>query len=97
MAAYVSIECELSKWPQRMVFMRPDFSHIEDVPSVLLHLLSGHRLNISCPTREVALCDVLEQVLDIVIRVFASDLCGFCLGEVLDSLIGLHVNLDIDK
>lgn len=77
--------------------MWPDFCHIKDVPPVLFCLIGCHCLDISGPAWVISFCDVLEQILDIMVRVFSRNLCGLCLGEVLDALVGLQVDFDIDE
>lgn len=75
--------------------MRPDLGHVENVPLVRLGLLGVHDLHEDVPLGEVALLDGLEEVLGEEVRVLARNLGGGCGGEVLDTILGLEVELDV--
>jgi hypothetical protein len=96
-STYNLIENELSKWSQRVIRVRPDLSHIEDVPAILLCLLCSHYLNVSCPRWEVSFVNGFEEVLKVVIWIFSAHFGGLFSVESLDSLIGLQVDLDVNK
>ena len=48
------------------------------------------------PLREVAAFDGLEQVALVGLAVVADQLGRFCVGQVLDALLGAEVELDPD-
>ena len=75
--------------------MRPDFGHVEDVPSISLCLSWIHDLNIDIPHRIIFSLNGLERIPYQVIRIFTCDLGCFLLSENFDSLLSLDVDLDV--
>lgn len=68
---------------------------IENVELVVFTLLLGDELHVPCPRGEVALGDVVVQVLGGIVLVGSCEVCSLFASEVLDALIGLVVILDI--
>jgi hypothetical protein len=77
--------------------MRPDLRHVEDVPAVLLCLLWLHHLKEHGPGRIVATFNRVVHVRSMIIRILSRDSFCFRLFESLDTLIGLEMNLNINK
>lgn len=69
--------------------------HIENVELVVFTLLLGDELHVPCPRGEVALGDVLIQVLGGIVLVGSCEVCSLFASEVLDALVGLEVILDV--
>lgn len=90
----VSVENELANGHQRIVSMRPHLGHIENVPSVLVAIVDGHNLHVQRPRSATTLSDVLEEIFSSVVRVGGLQSISFTCSEVLDSLVGLEVQLN---
>jgi hypothetical protein len=77
--------------------VRPDVCEIEDVDALLLPELLGlggsHGLDFQGPGGEVALFDGVVEILLGMVGGLAG---GFFLGDKLDALLGLHVELGIE-
>ena len=69
--------------------------HIENVELVVFPLLLGDELHVPCPRGEVALGDILVQVLRGIVLVGSCEVCSLFASEVLDALVGLEVILDV--
>lgn len=82
----------LSEW---IVLVRPDFGHIKDIPLVIFSILGIHDLNIDIPNRIIPAFDCIKQVLQEKIRILSGHLLSFLAGEVLDTLLGFDMNLDV--
>ena len=79
---------------QRVVLLRPDLGQIERVVPVRLGIVVRHDLHLDGPAREVAVADRSEQVLTMVIGRRTRQLVGLVLGQALDALVRLEVELD---
>lgn len=75
--------------------MRPDFGHVQDLPSVCFCLLCCHNLNIGCPARKVAPLNVFKEILYVMVWVLSGNIRSFRVCEVFDSLVCLEVYLDV--
>ena len=91
----VLVEDEFANWDERVILLRDGLSHIENVELVVFTLLLGDELNVPSPRGEVALSDVVVQVLCGIVLVGSCEICSLFAGEVLDALIGLEVILDV--
>ena len=91
----VLVEDDFADGDKRVVLVRDNLCNIKDVILVLLTLLLGNELNIPGPRREVALLDVLEEVLSGIILASCRKLTSLFGGKVLNPLVGLEVILDI--
>ena len=69
--------------------------HIENVELVVFTLLLRYELHVPCPRGEVALGDVVVQVLRGIVLVGSCEVCSLLASEVLDPLVGLEVILDV--
>lgn len=92
---HVAVHGQPANLAQRIVLVRPNLGHVEDVPLVRLRILGLHHLHKDIPLGVVALLDSLEQVLGQEVGVFAGHLCGGLGVEVLGAALGLEVELDI--
>lgn len=93
--AHVAVQGHLADLPQGEVCVRPDFGHIEDIPPVILGLGWIHDLNKDIPRRKVLSLDGLKHITNHVVRVLTGNFSCFFPSEVLDTLPGLHVDLDV--
>lgn len=93
----VLVERELAEAPQRHLALRPHLGQVEDVPLELLGLLGRQDLDVGGPARVLAALDGLVQVLGVPVGVLAGHLGGLLVGEVLDALVRLQVDLDVDE
>jgi hypothetical protein len=93
----ILIEREPTYWHQRIVLLWPDFSGVENIPSIGLRLLRIHDLQVHRPRREIALLNGVEHVLDVVVWLFACQSCGIFFCKVLNSSIRLEVDLYVFK
>lgn len=91
----VLVESELAESSQREVSVGPDLGEVKDGPLELLSLLGGADLDVTSPRGEVLLLNVLDKILLGVVGVGAAEDAGLVVGEVLDALVGLHVDLDV--
>lgn len=75
--------------------MRPNFGHVENVSFISLGILGVHDLDIDIPLGVVAFLNGLEEILDVMVRVLASNLgSGFAI-VIANALLRLDVDLDI--
>lgn len=93
----ILVESELAKLPEGHVFLRPDLGQVKNVPAELLGFLRCKHLNIDGPAGILSLLDGLKKILCVPVRVISRHLMGFFACESLDALIGLEVDLGIDK
>lgn len=91
----VTIQGHLADLPQRKVLVWPDFGHIKDIPAIVLGLGGIHYLDKNIPRGVVFSLDSLEHISNHVIGILAGNFGCLCLSEILDSLLGLHLDLDI--
>lgn len=73
----------------------PDLGDIEGVESVVLSILRIHDLDVDRPRRSFTAFDRLEEITSSIVGIFRSKLTSFSGSEVLDTLVGLEVPLDI--
>lgn len=92
----VAVQHQLADWEARVISVRPDLGHIEDVPLVVGGIGFGHDLNLHGPGGRVALGNVVKEVSGGVVTVLTSDSVGLGTGEVLDAGISLEVPLDVE-
>jgi len=74
--------------------VRPYFSEIEWVVGHFRGVGLRHDLNLERPLREVAFFDALVEVALMALAILADDRLGFLIGQVLDALLALEVELD---
>lgn len=91
---WILVKNELSDFLQRIVSVRPNFSHIVDVEAVGFSIGDWHDLSVPCPRREVAFGDFVVKINSRPILVNDALSSGLFTGEVLDPLIGLVMVLD---
>lgn len=90
----VFVENELAYRNERVVPVRPHFSDIEHVKAIVDCIFLGHHLHEPGPCGEVALFDVVVQIVGGKVLVFQGTLSSFIALKVLDALVGLKVVLD---
>jgi hypothetical protein len=73
----------------------PDLGDIEGVESVVLSILGVHDLDVDRPRRSFTTFDRLEEITSSIVGIFGGKLTSFSGSEVLDTLIGFEVPLDI--
>jgi hypothetical protein len=95
MLTHITIQGQQANLSQWIVLMRPNFSHVENVPPVLLSVGWVHDLNEDLPLGVVPSVNGLEHVSDHVVRVFACNAGSLLGSEILDSLLRLDVNFDV--
>lgn len=93
----VLVESEFAKLPEGHVLLWPDLGQVKDVPAELLGFLRCKHLNIDGPAGKLSLLDGLEKILSVPVRVISRHLVGFFSRKCLVALIGLEVDLGIDK
>jgi hypothetical protein len=92
---HVPVDGQFTDLPKGIVLVRPDLGHVENVPFVALGILEVHDLDIDVPYRIVTFLDRVEQILQQMIWVLASNFGCFLSGKVLDALLGLDMDLDV--
>lgn len=93
----VLVESEFAKLPEGHVLLWPDLGQVKDVPAELFGFLRCKHLNVDGPAGEFSLLDGLEKILSVPVRVISGHLVGFFSRKCLVALIGLEVDLGIDK
>lgn len=93
----VLIQNQLSKLSERKLAVGPDLRQIKDRERQLFSLLGGHDLNVTSPRRVIPLFNSVKQILLCMVRVLTGQFDRLVVCQVLDSLIGYQVDLDIDK
>ena len=93
----ILVERELPYPAKRHILLRPDLGQVEDIPAELLGLLGSKDLNVNCPARIFTALDCLEEILGVPVGVFRRHFAGFFVVESLATLVGLAMDLDIDK
>lgn len=91
----VLVQSQLTKSSHWVVLVWPDLGQVEDREWSLLGLLRGHGLDVTGPRWEVALGNVLEQVLLGVVWVGTSQFGSLFVGQALVALVRDHVHLDV--
>lgn len=94
---YVAVHGKTTDVLQRKVLVRPNLSHVKDVPLVLLGLFGAHQLDIDIAYGVFTLLDSLEHVANHKVRVLSGDPGSFLGGEVLDPLLRFDVDFGIFK
>ena len=74
--------------------MVPDLGQVKGMIGQLFGVLLGHDLEIQGPAGEVALFDMLVQIALVAVPVTADEFLRLGIGEVLDALLGLEMELD---
>lgn len=93
----ILVEGEFAKLPEGHVLLWPDLGQVKDVPAELLCFLRCKHLDVDGPAGEISLLDGLEKILSVPVRVVSRHLGGFFACKCLVALIGLEVDLGIDK
>lgn len=75
--------------------MRPDLSEIQDIEGRLLSIGRVKHLYVACPAWILASLNGIKQVLRMPVGVLCRLLQSLLVGEVLDSLVRLAVDLDV--
>lgn len=91
----VLVKSELTESSERELVVRPDLGEVKDGPLELLSLLGGADLDVTSPRGERATLDGVEEVFLGVVGVGSGESDSLVIGEVLDALVGLHVDLDV--
>jgi len=93
----IFIESELSDRSKRELLLRPGLGQIENVVTELLGLFRSHDLNVESPRREFLTFNRFEQVTSRVIGSGSSGLSSLLIGESLDTLVRLVVELNVNE
>ena len=96
-ATNISIQGQFCYRLQWEVGVRPDLRHVENVPAVVLCLLGSHDLKVHRPRRVIAFLNCIVQLSGMVARVLPCKLICFCLGQVLNALVRLEMDLDVHE
>lgn len=91
----VLVKDNLSDRDQRIVAMGNNLGDVKDVELVVFALLLWDKLDIPGPRGEVALLNVLEEVISSIVLAGGSEFLGLFGREVLDTLVSLEVIFDI--
>jgi len=91
----IAIHGQSADLPKWVVLVRPDFGHIKNIPLVVFSILGIHDLNIDTPNRIVPAFDCVEQILQEKVWILSGHLLSFLAGEVLDTLLGFDMNLNV--
>ena len=92
----VPVQFEDTHLDQGELPLVPDLGEVEGVVRHLLRLVLGHHLDIHRPAGEVAPLDALKEVALVALAVFRDDRLGLLVGQVLDALLRVKVELDPD-
>ncbi len=90
---WVLVQIEDAHLDERVVLVKPDLGQVERVVRALGRVLFGHHLNEHLPAGEVALLDAVVEVTLVALATFADHGFGFGIGQVLDALLGVEVEL----
>ena len=90
----VAVQFEDAHLDQGIILVEPDLGEVEGVVGALRRILLRHHLDEHGPAGEVSLLDALVQVALVAFPVLADDRLGLLIGQVLDALLGLEVELD---
>ena len=90
----VTVQLEEAHFDQRVVAVGPDLGQVERVVAIGGRFLLGHDLHVHLPAREVAFLDALVQVALRTLAVLGDHFGSLGVGQVLDALLGLEVELD---
>ena len=90
----VLVQRKLADLDQRVVGVRPDLGQVEGVVGHLLCVRLGHDLHVHRPLGEVAAGNGVEQVALVAFAVLADQRLGLGVGQILDALLRLEVELD---
>src|SRR5690606_33711572 len=90
----IAVELHVAHLDQRVVLLRPDLGQIERMKAIGSSLFLGHDLHVHGPAREVTVLDRLVQVPLRAFAVIGHDGGCFRVGQILDALLGLEVELD---
>ena len=92
---HVFIQGQFPESTKRHVLVRPNLGDVENVPLELLDLLWIEHLNIAGPAGEILILNGIKQILRMMIWIFGLHLLGLVVGEILDALISLNVDLNV--
>jgi hypothetical protein len=92
----VLVKSDLTNWNERIVRVRDYLGNIKDVELVVFTFLFGDNLNVPGPRGEVALGNILEQILGGIVLVGTSGLSSLLRGHVLDTLVSFKMILHIE-
>jgi hypothetical protein len=90
----IFIQLQNSNLNKRIVFMRPDFSNIKDIPLITLGVLFRHNLDTEFPLWIILIIYRLKEILNSIVSVFTLQLISFFSTKILDSLHRLKMPLD---
>ena len=94
--ARIFVQGEASNAAQWVSLVRPSESVVKDVDGCIFDFLRLDHLDINSPGREITILDGVEQVLDMVVGLCASQIQSSIGIHGLDALVGLEVPFDID-
>ena len=89
----VAVQLKRAHLDQRKLLLAPRLRDVERVLLVVLRRGLVHDLDAEEPAGELAALDGVEQVALVALAVARDDLAGLGVGEVLDALVGLEVEL----
>lgn len=92
---WVPVESDLSDRNQRVVLVWPNLRDIENIKSVLCSVFLWHSLHEPVPAREVALRNLVVEIVSRPFRILLAFSLGLRCGEVFDALACLVVVLDV--
>ena len=90
----VPVQFENAHLDQGIILVEPDLGEVEGVVGTCRRVLLRHDLHIEGPAGEVLLFDALVEVALVALPVLGDDRLGLLIGQVLDPLLGLEVELD---
>lgn len=95
----ILIQHKLTKLLHGKLLSWPDLRHIEWIKPELfrIRILRLHDLHHSSPFNFLPLFNRLPEITLGEVRIFATHLCGFALSELLLTVLGDEVVLDVDK
>lgn len=93
---YILIQSQAANTAKGILLIRPSVRAVKDVNGRRVDLLRLHHLHAHRPSRIIAPVDGIEEVLDVVIGLFAGETDGRLGVHGFDSVVGLEVPLDVD-
>ena len=90
----VAVELHVAHFDQRIILLRPDLGQIERMEAVGRCIGLRHDLHVQGPAGEVAVLDRVVQVALGALAITGDHRGGLLIGQVLDALLGLEVELD---
>ncbi len=90
----ILVQFENTHLDQRIILMVPDFAEIKGIVRQVFRLFFRHDLHVEGPAGEISLLNTLVKVTLVAFPVLAYNRLGLLIGQVLNALLGLQVELD---